>query len=172
MATLDTPRRKDYGVDAETLLARWRVEAAAAGFDARRFEACFGRAAVEAVTDTQVARLYERLGGPAGLTERASTFVRTDVIESIANAVGGSCTAREVEQLADRFLASAHVVAVGAVQISTETDFRSEQAKLHRGSPTQYLYTTRELALIEADLSHHAGSDHQRSTSTPASWPR
>ncbi len=87
MATLDTPRRKDYGVDAETLLARWRVEAAAAGFDARRFEACFGRAAVEAVTDTQVARLYERLGGPAGLTERASTFVRTDVIESIANAV-------------------------------------------------------------------------------------
>ena len=83
-----------------------------------------------------------------------------------------SCTAGEVEELADGFLASTHVVPVVAVQISTETGFRSEQAKLHRGSPTQYLYTTRELALIEADLSHHAGSDHQRSASTPASWLR
>ena len=156
VATLDTRRSKDYGVDAETLLARWHDEAAAAGFDARRVEACFGRVQVEAVTDAQTARLYEQLGGPAGLTERASTFVRTDVIQSIANAVGGSCTAGEVEQLADGFLASAHVVPVVAVQISTETGFRSEHAKLHRGSPTQYLYTTRELALIEADLLHRA----------------
>ena len=82
VATLDTPRRKDFGVDAETLLARWRVEAAAAGFDARRFEACFGRAAVEAVTDTQVARLYECLGGPAGLTERC-VDVRADRCDRI-----------------------------------------------------------------------------------------
>ena len=159
VATLDTRRNKEYGVDAETLVARWRSEAEADGFGAEQVERCFARTSVEHLSAAQIDGLHSQLGGSIGLTERASTFVRTDVIEAVASAIGSSCTATGVERLADGFLASVHVVPVVDVQVSTDAMFRSEHARIHKGSSTQYLYTTRELALLEDELLRWADSE-------------
>ncbi len=152
VATLDTRRSKEYGVDAETLRERWHADATDGGFDVAALERCFGRVGVEAITGGRIERLYARLAGAEGLTERASTFRRTEVIEAVASATGGSCTAPEVESLADGFLGSAHVVPVVDVQASTDEVLSPEQPRVQKASPTQYLYTTRELAVMEADL--------------------
>ncbi len=152
IATLDTRRSKEYGVDAETLRARWYSEARAAGFDGAAVERCFDRVGMEALDEARVERLHLLLAGPEGLTERSSTFRRTEVIEAVATAVGSLCTATEVEALADQFLASAHVVPVVDVQVATAEVLSPLQPKIQKGSPTQYLYTTRELAVMEAEL--------------------
>ncbi len=109
-ATLATRRPKDRSVDPDTLATAWRDRAAALGFDDRAIEACFGRAKVQERSTRDIQRLYDHLAGPLGLTERASTFTRRDVVRDIAAAIGASAPAIEVERLADRFLASHRVV--------------------------------------------------------------
>ncbi|MEZ5265248.1 MAG: MobF family relaxase [Acidimicrobiales bacterium] len=108
VATLETRQAKQYGVDADSLDAGWRREAAGVGFGSEQVAACFDRTAVAQVarTEVDVAGLFDRLAGPSGLTERSATFRRTEVIEAIASAVGASASARTVEALADRFLGS------------------------------------------------------------------
>jgi len=156
VATLDSRRSKEYGVDAETLRTRWHAEAAEAGLDAAILDACFGHAAVEALTVAEVDGLYSRLAGPFGLTERASTFRRTEVIEAVAIAAGASCAAVEIERLADGFLASTRVVPVVDVQVATADVLSPEQPAVQRASLTQFRYTTRELAVLEAELLRRA----------------
>jgi len=109
-ATLATRRPKDRTVDPDTLATAWRERSAALGFDDRAVDACFARAKVQERSTRDVERLYDHLAGPLGLTERASTFTRRDVVRDIAAAVGASAPAAEVERLADRFLASHRVV--------------------------------------------------------------
>jgi len=157
VATLDTRQAKDYGVDAETLEQRWRGEAADAGFGAAEVGRCFGGRVPESLEPAQVARCFDVLVGAHGLTERAATFRRTDVIEALASAAGASATAAEVEQLADRFLTSGRVLLVdraGPVQTAVDTT-ASESGSVRSSvprSPTQKLYTVPELVELEARL--------------------
>ena len=111
-ATLATRRAKDYGVDAVGLDATWRDEAFRLGFGPDDVEACFGRAASHEPPDT--AALFERLGGPNGLTCQASTFTRHDVVEAIAEASGETLNADRIDDLASSFLGSGHVHALAA----------------------------------------------------------
>ena len=94
VATLDTRKAKDYSVEAETLEQRWQAEAADVGFGAEQISACFAHDPPEPIDAHGVGVLYDALAGPHGLTERAATFTRTDVIEAISSAVGicGDCT--------------------------------------------------------------------------------
>ncbi len=109
-ATLATRRPKDRTVDPDTVASAWRDRAAALGFDDRAIDACFGRTKVQERSTRDIERLSHHLAGPHGLTERASTFTRRDVVRDIAAAIGASAPASEVERLADRFLASHRVV--------------------------------------------------------------
>ena len=58
--------------------------------------------------------MFERLAGPAGLTRRASTFARRDVLQALAEVVPAEARVGidGLEAAADRFLASAWVVPV------------------------------------------------------------
>jgi hypothetical protein len=56
-------------------------------------------------------RLFDQLAGPDGLTERASTFAREDVLVALGAGLAGSGRA-ELEALADRFLAERAVSVV------------------------------------------------------------
>ncbi|MDQ3462337.1 MAG: AAA family ATPase, partial [Actinomycetota bacterium] len=53
--------------------------------------------------------LFDRLAGPHGLTEAASTFGRADVVTALATALGGAAPGSRLVELADRFLASDRV---------------------------------------------------------------
>ncbi len=170
IATLETRKAKDYGVDAETVEAGWRVEAAEAGFGPEQVAACFGRVSATEVTEGRIGVLMETLGGPHGLTERSATFARTDVIEAVACAVGSAASARRVEALTDRFLASSRALLVdksplvevvnGDVDPQRDPQREPQRARVRRSS-TQKLYTTPDLARLEEQLLESASNDER-----------
>jgi conjugative relaxase-like TrwC/TraI family protein len=82
IATLDTRHAKNYDVEAETLEQRWRTEAADTDFGAEQLSACFAHGSPGPFDPKQIDVVYDALAGPHGLTERAATFTRTDVIEA------------------------------------------------------------------------------------------
>jgi hypothetical protein len=63
------------------------------------------------VSAAVASQLFDRLAGPEGLTERASTFARTDVLVALGAGLAGASRA-ELEGLADRFLAERAVSVV------------------------------------------------------------
>jgi conjugative relaxase-like TrwC/TraI family protein len=122
-----TPRLVKWAVQAtrkakqheapDTLYDRWRAEAAERGADAdtlvRQVTArTANRDQDWTVSGEAVGRLFDRLAGPDGLTEHASTFTRPDVLVALGAGLAGAGRT-ELEELADRFLAE-RVVSVVA----------------------------------------------------------
>jgi conjugative relaxase-like TrwC/TraI family protein len=121
-----TPRRVKWAVQAtrkpkqhetpDTLYGRWRTEAAERGVDAdtlvrevtgRTLDRDHDRTVSAAVAG----RLFDRLAGPDGLTEHASTFARPEVLVALGAGLAGAGRT-ELEELADRFLAERAVSVV------------------------------------------------------------
>jgi conjugative relaxase-like TrwC/TraI family protein len=121
-----TPRLVKWAVHAtrkpkeheapDTLYGRWRAEAAERGVDPDTLvREVTGRTPNRnqtwtVSTDASV-RLFDRLAGPDGLTERASTFARQDVLVALGAGLAGAGRT-ELEALADRFLAERAVSVV------------------------------------------------------------
>jgi hypothetical protein len=100
-----TRRRKEHEAP-ETLYARWRQEAAERGTDPDALvRQVTGRARErdQAPSEAVVARVFDRLAGPEGLTAQASTFAREDVLVGLGAGLVGA-TRQELEALASRFL--------------------------------------------------------------------
>jgi hypothetical protein len=67
----------------------------------------------KAVTEADLGYLHERLVGPAGLTERQTTFTGRDVHQAVAAWAGDRLSASEIRGLAESFLADPSVVLCG-----------------------------------------------------------
>jgi conjugative relaxase-like TrwC/TraI family protein len=119
-----TPRLVKWAVQAtrkpkqhetpDTLYGRWRAEAAERGHDPDtlvRTVTSRTRDRDRTVSDAAVVRLVDRLAGPEGLTERASTFARPDVLVALGAGLAGA-TRTELEELTDRFVAERAVSVV------------------------------------------------------------
>jgi conjugative relaxase-like TrwC/TraI family protein len=121
-----TPRLVKWAVHAtrkpkeheapDTLYDRWRTEAAEHGVDADTLvrevtDRTPNRDQDQTVSTDATVRLFDQLAGPDGLTERASTFARQDVLVALGAGLAGSGRA-ELEALADRFLAERAVSVV------------------------------------------------------------
>jgi conjugative relaxase-like TrwC/TraI family protein len=99
-----------------TLYGRWRTEAAEHGHDPDSLvRTVTGRTANrvqdQTVSDEATGRLFDRLAGPDGLTEHASTFTCPDVLVALGAGLAGAGRT-ELEGLADRFLAERAVSVV------------------------------------------------------------
>jgi hypothetical protein len=127
-----TPRLVKWAVHAtrkpkqhespDTPYGRWRAEAAERGHDADTVvREVTGRTANrvqdQRVSEEATSQLFDRLAGPEGLTEHASTFARPDVLVALGAGLAGAGRS-ELEGLADRFLAerAVSVVADGALE--------------------------------------------------------
>jgi conjugative relaxase-like TrwC/TraI family protein len=127
-----TPRLVKWAVHAtrqakeqeapETLYGRWRAEASERGTDVdlllhRVTGRVVGRDREASVSDATIARVFDQLAGPDGLTAQASTFAREDVITALGAGLVGA-TRKELDALADRFTAerAVSVVADRAVE--------------------------------------------------------
>jgi hypothetical protein len=127
-----TPRLVKWAVHAtrkpkehqtqDTLYGRWRTEAAERGHDPDSLvrtvtSRTANRGQDQAVSEAATGRLFDRLAGPDGLTEHASTFTRPDVLVALGASLAGAGRT-ELEALADRFLAerAVSVVADRAVE--------------------------------------------------------
>jgi conjugative relaxase-like TrwC/TraI family protein len=62
----------------------------------------------------EIRRLYARLAGPVGLTERTSTFGVREVVQAVAAWAGDLLDAEAITVLAERFLADPRVVLLSA----------------------------------------------------------
>ena len=141
----------DRAVDG--LHERWRTEAAALGFDDAAVAACLHRTTGAEVDNARLEALFDRLGGPGGLTEEAATFSRAGVICALSSALGGAVPGSQLAALADRFLASDRVVQVREHRPGLP---RHRLLDAATGSFVDDLanaaFTTPELAAIEARL--------------------
>jgi Ti-type conjugative transfer relaxase TraA len=107
IATLETRRRKDYGVPVDRLREEWRARAAEHGFDAAALDATVSRDRPTATNAIENAELADTL------TRDASSFSRLDVIQVIA-ATGVELDARSIESRADTFLSDPEVIRLEA----------------------------------------------------------
>jgi conjugative relaxase-like TrwC/TraI family protein len=114
--TVQATRKPKQHEAPDTLYDRWRREATERGVDADTLvRQVTGRTANrvqdQPVSDVAVGRLFDRLAGPDGLTERASTFTRPEVLVVLGAGLA-SVRRSELEELADRFLAERGVSVV------------------------------------------------------------
>jgi conjugative relaxase-like TrwC/TraI family protein len=108
-----TRKPKDHDA-ADTLYGRWRTEAADRGHDPDTLvRQVTGRTRDhnQDLSEQTVAKVFERLACPDGLTATASTFARQDVIAALGGQLAGAGRA-ELEDLADRFCAERAVAVV------------------------------------------------------------
>ncbi len=117
-----TRRAKDHAETEQVIYKRWRAELAEHGIGEQAYAERLGRASGHATSEAEQAALLEELAGPEGLTGQASTFARRDVVDQLARRlpVGTSATAtlRELEALADQFLAGRAVVVARDEQLA------------------------------------------------------
>jgi conjugative relaxase-like TrwC/TraI family protein len=121
-----TPRLVKWAVQAtrkpkqreapDTLYDRWRAEATERGVDPDTLVRTVtgrthGRDQERTVSSAAAGELFDRLAGPAGLTEHTSTFARPDVLVALGGGQAGAGRT-ELEELADRFLAERAVSVV------------------------------------------------------------
>jgi conjugative relaxase-like TrwC/TraI family protein len=115
--TVQATRKPKHHEPPDTLYDRWRTEAAERGVDADILvREVTGRTPNRdqdrTVSAEAVGRLFDRLAGPDGLTEHASTFARPEVLVALGAGLAGAGRT-ELETLADRFLAERAVSVVG-----------------------------------------------------------
>ena len=107
VATLESRRRKEYGVRVDRLREQWRARAAEHGLD------CAGLGRVlrpRRERHLEARDLAEQLEGPDGLTRDRSTFSRRDVLQAFAEHARGGASVAVVEARTDAFLVREGIV--------------------------------------------------------------
>jgi AAA domain/TrwC relaxase len=127
-AAVATRAPKDHAESEQSVYQRWARELAEQGVGERQLaEVCRGERGRPA-TAQEVRQVLEELAGPGGLTEQASTFTRTDVVDALAKRLPVAPSAQQAltqaEEAADRFLAErairvAHDRRLGVERFST-----------------------------------------------------
>lgn len=156
-ATLSTRKAKDYGVDPDHLVSRWRKEAETLGFGPEELAACFGRVNSADSKLTIAANVVHRvIGGPEGLTKHASTFTRKEVVEAACDLIGVEADAADVERIVDEFLDSDHAVPLHP-DLTNGTEWVWRRAGSKERDVDLARWTTPDLVRLEGDL--HRWSD-------------
>ncbi len=106
----ETRKAKEH-LDEPTLRERWAEEADALGFTREQIERdVLSRTKLREPSRAQLEALFDEIAGPEGLTEKASTFIRADVVQAIGDRIVG-VDGERLRELADEFLAS-HSISV------------------------------------------------------------
>jgi conjugative relaxase-like TrwC/TraI family protein len=112
IAALDTRQAKDYQVDPITLRARWSDQAAAFGLTPDALTAVVDRIEPRHVREPDIERIIGELVGPGGLTARASTFDRRDVLRAWCDRLTDGADIAAIEVLTDRTLGDPAIAAL------------------------------------------------------------
>jgi conjugative relaxase-like TrwC/TraI family protein len=127
-AAVATRAPKDHGESEQSVYTRWARELAEQGVGERQLAAVCRGGRGRPASAQVVRQVLEELAGPGGLTEQASTFTRTDVVDALAKRLPVAPSAHQAltqaEEAADRFLAEravrvAHDRRLGVERYST-----------------------------------------------------
>jgi conjugative relaxase-like TrwC/TraI family protein len=153
-AAYATRAPKDLSLDAQTLFDEWRSLAARHGLSRDTLDRLCGRTVGQASVPTpgsaEVEALYEYLASPDGLTEKRSTFDVRHVIEAVCNELPNGARVDQVLELAARFLASDHVVAIDGPDRSVS--LRRNDGQVVPSGAGLCRYTTPEMIATEQRL--------------------
>jgi conjugative relaxase-like TrwC/TraI family protein len=109
LATLETRKAKDLSADGGSIRGVWDAKAAKIGFDPVSLTDAVDRVSRAApVTNRDV--LFDGLLTGTGLTERASSFDRRDVLRAIVDRLPAGATVADIEDMADELIRHPEVV--------------------------------------------------------------
>ena len=153
-AALSTRKPKDGTTSFDELAREWRERAAELGLGTRELELLVDRARSVAPDRAAWGKVFETLAGPVGLTRRAATFTRDDVIRAVCEQLpaGARVDAVMLEAAADRFLASEHVVALAVNDGEEREAFRRRDGRRLPVDRQRLRYTTRAHLELEQHL--------------------
>jgi conjugative relaxase-like TrwC/TraI family protein len=176
-AALATRKAKDHTESEESFYQRVARGLAEHGIGQTELEQVCrgGRAQARQLSPAEREQLLDELAGPAGLTARASTFARRDVLDALAKrlpvAASAERTLAELEELADRFLASERAVSVTVDRGLEERRYATpELLALERGLVEQAERRANEGTAVvagehvRAALAARQGLDHDQAT--------
>lgn len=156
IATLQTRKAKDYGVQVESLADDWRQRAEALGFDPTYVADLLrqGRQRATSHPNVETEHVYPHLRqsllSQVGLTERASTFRERDVLRALAIAERDGMPVTSCEQIGRRLLSEPQVVHLGP---TAPTDHPTEQRLTESAvGGSEHRMTTADLLATEAGL--------------------
>ena len=163
-AVLATRQAKNYDVDAATLHSTWMQQAAELDFHPEDLQAVLEKAVPldSALQGTDAIR--ERLLGPDGLTKRASTFDRRDVVRACCEQFDEGADVVAIEELADAILADPEVVPLRPEECGPIRPLRRRTTGRPIKTPLAGVrYSTQSLLALEARLVRRAAAE----TATP-----
>jgi conjugative relaxase-like TrwC/TraI family protein len=155
VATYATRKAKDPDATPEGLLPEWRERANHLGLDDTALAGLLGRAhpAHRLEPGTEAAeRLFAALAAPDGLTARASTFGRREVLQAICDRLPCGGDIADILTLTDVFLASEHVVCIGVPERLRSTDVLRVGGSVVPTHTDEVRWTTPELLATEERL--------------------
>jgi conjugative relaxase-like TrwC/TraI family protein len=107
-AAVATRAPKDHSESEQSVYQRWARELAEQGVGERQLAEVCSSERGRPATAQEVRQVLDELASPSGLTEQASTFTRTDVVDALAKRLPVARSATEAltqaEEAADRFL--------------------------------------------------------------------
>jgi conjugative relaxase-like TrwC/TraI family protein len=167
LAALETRQAKDTTLDSKSMRELWEAKAAQIGFDPASLADVLDRVprsvpgSVPDVVPVSVPNpgqdhVAEQLLGPNGLTAKASTFDRRDVLRGIAERMPAGATVAQIEAMADDLLTRPEVIrlmmpATGAGLLGSDVIRRADGTVIAAASP-EPRWSTRELIGLEQDL--------------------
>jgi conjugative relaxase-like TrwC/TraI family protein len=150
-ATYATRGRK-HDTSTESLLPEWRARAAALGLDDAALASLLGggRTVLPAPGTPVAEALFMQLASPTGLTARATSFGRREVLQEIAARLPQGGTIDQIVALADGFLTSEHVIPLGGqVGLRTSDVIRRTDGRVVAVHVDEQRWTTPEMLATE-----------------------
>lgn len=147
MAALTTRKAKDYDVSPEALLPEWQERADRLGLSQDDLSRLLDKEVHAELGGIDRAALERELVGRGGLTAQSSTFSRRDAIQGVSEKLPAGAAVADVEALADEFLASTKVVALGDDEAEAAR-FRLGDSPIAAGTH-EARYTTLEMLAVE-----------------------
>jgi conjugative relaxase-like TrwC/TraI family protein len=154
-ATKATRRAKDQEANPEGLLPEWRHRAEELGLDAEALAAVLRRGAslqTPRPGSPEAEELFAQLASPEGLTAKVAAFTRREVLMGICAALPQGGEIADILELADAFLVSEHVVALGAPDPSRAEVIHLADGRVVPAHTDTARFTTPEMLATEAQL--------------------
>ena len=153
-AALATRRPKDPATVARELVGEWRQRAADLGLGRDELALISGRVRSKEPGAREWDRLFDRLAGSVGLTRRAATFTRDDVLQAVCEKLppGARVDRTTLEAAADRFLASDQVIALVVDTAGAGEAFRRRDGRVLPVDRQRLRYSTRGQLELEQEL--------------------
>jgi Ti-type conjugative transfer relaxase TraA len=146
IAALST-RRSKRSFDLAEQRGRWRALAQEHGFGPGELADAIDRAEFQPADRGELGAAVSELVGPEGLTAERSAFARRDVVRELAARQSRGGSVEQIEQAADRLIASDHVIALDGT--AAGATIRSTAPLDRRGEP---LLTTPDMLAVEARM--------------------